>query len=89
MSEALAGVLVVDMSGSVATTYCAKLFADYGATVINLETAQGFPTRQLRPFTKGPSCDSAMHGYLNADKKSVRLDFLSDSAVAKILSCAD
>ncbi len=89
MLEALAGALVVDMGGSVSTTYCAKLFADYGATVINLETEQGFATRQLPPFTLGASRDSAMHGYLNADKKSVRLDCLSDSALAKILSHAD
>ena len=73
MLEALAGALVVDMGGSVSTTYCAKLFADYGATVINLETEQGFATRHLPPFTLGASRDSAMHGYLNADKKSAKL----------------
>jgi crotonobetainyl-CoA:carnitine CoA-transferase CaiB-like acyl-CoA transferase len=60
---------VVDVSGSVATCYAAKLFADYGAQVINLEPAQGFATRRLAPLL--PSGASAMHGYLNTNKQSV------------------
>ena len=49
MPQALTDILIVDVSGTVSTTYCAKLFADYGATVVNLEPAQGFPTRALPP----------------------------------------
>jgi crotonobetainyl-CoA:carnitine CoA-transferase CaiB-like acyl-CoA transferase len=60
---------IVDVSGSVATSYAAKLFADYGALVINMESAEGFPTRGLKPLL--PSGESAMHGYLHTNKKSV------------------
>ncbi|MGK0224467.1 MAG: crotonobetainyl-CoA:carnitine CoA-transferase CaiB-like acyl-CoA transferase, partial [Limisphaerales bacterium] len=40
--QALAELTIVDVSGSIATAYCAKNFADYGATVINLEPDAGF-----------------------------------------------
>lgn len=60
---------IVDVSGSVATSYAAKLFADYGALVINMEPSAGFPTRGLKPLL--PSGESAMHGYLHTNKKSV------------------
>ena len=60
---------IVDVSGSVATSYAAKLFADYGAAVVNLEPANGFATRTLAPLmTNGAS---AMHAYLHTNKQSV------------------
>ena len=68
------GLNIVDVSGTVATSYACKLFADYGATVTNVEPAQGFPTRQLKPFipsTPGEEPVSAMHGYLHCNKASV------------------
>ena len=37
MVKALEGLSVVDISGSVSTEYCSKIFSDYGAEVINLE----------------------------------------------------
>ena len=60
---------VVDVSGSVATSYAAKLFADYGAVVVNLEPAKGFATRTLPPLLANG--DSAMHAYLHTNKQSV------------------
>ena len=57
---------VVDVSGSVATSYAAKLFADYGAVVVNLEPANGFATRTLSPLLANG--DSAMHAYLHTNK---------------------
>jgi crotonobetainyl-CoA:carnitine CoA-transferase CaiB-like acyl-CoA transferase len=60
---------IVDISGSVATSYAAKLFADYGAVVVNVEPAKGFPTRELQPLLSNG--DSAMHGYLHTNKQSV------------------
>ena len=60
---------IVDVSGSVATSYAAKLFADYGAAAINLEPADGFNTRMLSPLLA--TGDSAMHAYLNTNKHSV------------------
>jgi len=66
---ALEGIRVVDIGGTIATGYCGKLFADYGAEVINLEPADGFATRHLGPFLADSS--SALHAYLNTGKKSV------------------
>ena len=60
---------IVDVSGSVATSYAAKLFADYGALAVNLEPPGGFPTRRLKPLLSGG--ESAMHGYLHTNKQSV------------------
>ena len=68
--SALESVRVIDVSGTVATEYAAKLFCDYGADVVNLEPEKGFQTRLLPPFIQGTSI-SALHAYLNANKKSV------------------
>ena len=68
------GLKVVDISGTVATSYACKLFADYGARVTNVEPPQGFPTRQLKPFlpkAQGEEPVSAMHGYLHCNKASM------------------
>lgn len=89
MTSALADILVVDIGGSVSTTYCAKLFADYGATVVNLEPNDGFVTRQLAPFVGDASNNSAMHAYLNANKHSVRRENLSASEFATLIDSAD
>lgn len=78
--SALGGLRVVDLAGSVATTYAGKLFRDYGAEVINVEPPQGFPTRHLGPFVPGTG-RSALHGYLNAGKLSVS-DAHRDAALA-------
>ena len=62
-------LLITDISGTVATAYAGKLFTEYGARVVNVEPADGFPTRHLKPMLKN-GC-SAMHGYLHANKESV------------------
>jgi crotonobetainyl-CoA:carnitine CoA-transferase CaiB-like acyl-CoA transferase len=89
MSQALADILVLDLSGTVSTTYCAKLFADYGATVVNLEPEDGFPTRKLPPHIAGAASSSAMHAYLNANKQSVQRDQLSKEELSRLISQAD
>lgn len=88
---ALTGISVVDISGTISTTYCAKLFVDYGAHVTNLEPADGFRTRREAPFIPGmrqPEA-SATHGYLNARKHSVVRDQLSEAAIVKLIENAD
>ncbi|MFU8814841.1 MAG: CoA transferase [Pseudomonadales bacterium] len=91
MGKALEGLTVVDLSGTVATGYCAKLFADYGADVVNVESGDGFPTRLLPPFVPDVPLPqaSAMHAYLSARKRSVRADALSPAALAGLLASAD
>jgi len=73
---ALEGITVVDTSGTVATGYCGKLFADHGARVVNLEPREGFGTRALPPFMPAlsPPENSALHAYLSTNKASVVRD---------------
>ncbi|NKB98679.1 MAG: hypothetical protein GKR90_09345 [Pseudomonadales bacterium] len=88
---ALSGITVVDVSGSIGTSYCAKLFADYGATVINLEPGTGFKTRTEPPFTPdGPDGEtSALHAYLNTNKHSVVIDKLTHTQLGTLFDQAD
>jgi crotonobetainyl-CoA:carnitine CoA-transferase CaiB-like acyl-CoA transferase len=74
--SALAGIRVLDIGGSVATGYCGKLFADHGATVIDVEPPGGFATRRLPPHLPGaaPAEASALHRWLSAGKRSVQAD---------------
>jgi crotonobetainyl-CoA:carnitine CoA-transferase CaiB-like acyl-CoA transferase len=89
MPHALADLIVLDVSGTVSTTYCSKLFADYGATVVNLEPKCGFPTRKLAPIVDNAACTSAMHAYLNANKQSVRRDQLTNAEISRLACQAD
>ena len=71
------GLLIVDIGGTVATGYAAKLFADYGARVVNIEPQQGFFTRRVKPLLNNGN--SAIHAYLHANKESVCCDDLLTS----------
>ena len=88
MTKALEGLRVVDIGGSISTEYCSKIFADYGAEVINLEPDSGFETRKCPPFIDGRD-DSAMHAYLNTNKLSVRKDKLRREILEELISSAD
>ena len=88
MAKALEGLSVVDISGSVSTEYCSKIFADYGAEVINLEPESGFETRKIPPFISGKN-DSAMHAYLNTNKLSIIKDKLEEESIKELVSNAD
>ena len=62
-------LLIVDIGGTVASGYAGKLYADYGARVVNLEPPEGFSTRHIAPLLDNGS--SAIHAYLHANKQSV------------------
>jgi crotonobetainyl-CoA:carnitine CoA-transferase CaiB-like acyl-CoA transferase len=67
----LEGITLVDLAGTVATATCGRLFADFGARVIDLEPPGGFPTRRLPPF--GPESEggaSGLHALLSPNKES-------------------
>lgn len=87
MGGALQDITVVDLTGSVSTSYCAKMFADYGAKVINLEPDDGFPTRGLEPKT--PTGHSAMHAFLHTNKSSVLCSALNDEQHTALVAGAD
>ncbi len=72
-AEALSGLRVLDLAGTIAAGYCGKLFADHGADVVLVEPPDGFPTRRLPPLAKGVPLPEAsgMHAYLSTNKRSV------------------
>ena len=90
-TQALAGISVFDVAGSVAAAYCGKLFADHGAEVVLVEPPDsGFATRGLTPFVPGaaPPESSAMHSYLSTNKRSIVLDMDSPEDAAQFFELA-
>ena len=65
---ALSHLRIVEIGSSAATSYCARLFADFGATVRKVEPPQGDPLRRAAPLT--PGGNSAWFAFLNFNKSS-------------------
>ncbi|MDE2988401.1 MAG: CoA transferase [Chloroflexota bacterium] len=89
------GLVVVDLSRRMSGAFAARLFADHGADVIMLEPPEGHPLRHEAPFLNdvpGPE-RSALHAYVNWNKRSVVIDEPSDAqawiAVADVLITTD
>jgi crotonobetainyl-CoA:carnitine CoA-transferase CaiB-like acyl-CoA transferase len=80
---ALSHLRIVEIGSAAATSYCARLFADFGATVQKIEPPQGDPLRRAAPLT--PKGQSAWFAFLNFNKSSVLLD-CSDASAASLLS---
>lgn len=74
--DASTGVLshlrVVEIGSSAATSYCARLFADFGADVKKVEPPKGDPLRCSLPLT--PAGQSAWFAFLNFNKSSIIID---------------
>jgi crotonobetainyl-CoA:carnitine CoA-transferase CaiB-like acyl-CoA transferase len=64
----LGGVLVVDLSTSVAGQYAGRMLAMYGAAVVLVEPPAGSPTRRLSPMDGDTSF---LFRHLNQGKRSV------------------
>jgi crotonobetainyl-CoA:carnitine CoA-transferase CaiB-like acyl-CoA transferase len=69
---ALSHLRIVEIGSAAATSYCARLFADFGAIVQKVEPPQGDPLRRTAPLT--PKGQSAWFGFLNFNKSSIALD---------------
>jgi crotonobetainyl-CoA:carnitine CoA-transferase CaiB-like acyl-CoA transferase len=69
---ALSHLRIVEIGSSAATSYCARLFADFGAIVQKVEPPEGDPLRRAAPLT--PKGRSAWFAFLNFNKSSVALD---------------
>ncbi len=68
----LDGYTVIDLGGSVATATCGRLFADFGARVINVEPPGGHATRRLPPLAAGEEgSGSGLYALLSPNKESV------------------
>lgn len=80
----LAGVVVADLSSTVAGQYAGRLLAMYGADVVLVEPAGGTPTRGLPPLS--PSGESFLFRHLNQGKHSVAV---TGDVLADLLARAD
>ena len=86
----LAGIRVVDVGDRLATAWCSRLLADYGADVVLVESHRGHLARRLPPFDG--SGQSLMARYVLANKKSVgreAVDQLIDGADVIVTSLGD
>jgi crotonobetainyl-CoA:carnitine CoA-transferase CaiB-like acyl-CoA transferase len=72
MTQALAGIRVLDFGRYIAGPYCATLLADLGAEVIRIERREGGEDRALIPLAE--TGDGALFIGLNRNKKGLTLD---------------
>lgn len=68
--------------GSSATSYCARLFADFGADVQKVEPPTGDPLGLGAPLT--PSGLSAWFAFLNFNKSSIIVDASELDAITRL-----
>ena len=90
MGTALAGIRVLDLSGSIAGQFCARMLADHGAETLLVEPPTGSPLRQAAPL--GADGASLLFFHLNIGKGSVALDRASakgQKSLAKLAQSAD
>jgi crotonobetainyl-CoA:carnitine CoA-transferase CaiB-like acyl-CoA transferase len=84
-----AELTIVEVSGSVAGAYAAKLFSDFGARVVKVEPPEGDVSRRTGPeFGRS----SALFEYLNTGKSSLALDTETASGrevLARVCAAAD
>ena len=72
---ALKGIRVLELSYGIAASYCAKMFSDYGADVVRVDSPDHPPT----PTVNADNAEQvALYLHLNANKRSVALDLESE-----------
>lgn len=72
---ALDGYLVLDLSGRLAGSFCAKMLGSYGCEIIKIEPLQGDPMRLWDHLEdQKRTDDSPLFLHLNSGKKSITLD---------------
>ncbi len=79
MARALAGIVALDFSTTIAGPHCARLLADLGAEIIKIEPPEGDIMRARLPTRNGAS---VVFGELNAGKKSIVLDLKTAAGAA-------
>ena len=78
----LDGLRVLDLGPGIAPSFCAKLLADYGASVVKVEPpAEGDPARRLGPFVgDDPNPEKSIPFlYANTGKRGITLDWSTAS----------
>ena len=95
MSGPLDHVKVLDLGHYVSAPFCAKLLADMGADVVKVEPPQvGDDSRRVGPSLApaGDVATSALHLFLNTNKRGVTLDLSTEEgreAAKKLAAWAD
>lgn len=84
----LQGVVVVDLSTNLSGAYCAKLFADSGATVTRVESPEGDPQRHAQWSGVPTEVDAPLFRYLRHGQRSVTAQS-DDPLVDELCSVAD
>src|ERR1700675_4353794 len=80
---ALSHLRIVEIGSAAATSYCARLFADFGASVQKVEPPAGDPLRHAAPLT--PKGNSAWFAFLNFNKSSIALDPNNPKAASRLI----
>ena len=70
---ALSHLRIVEIGSAAATSNGARLFADFGATVLKVEPLDVDPLRRAAPLT--PKGQSAWFAFLNFNRSSIALDW--------------
>ncbi|MDF0498973.1 CaiB/BaiF CoA-transferase family protein [Bradyrhizobium yuanmingense] len=78
----LSHLRVVEVGSSAAMSYCARLFADFGADVQKIEPLAGDPLRCSAPLT--PKGQSAWFAFLNFNKSSTTIDATLPDAITRL-----
>ncbi len=74
---ALKGVRVLEVGEGPAVAYAGKIFADFGAEVLKVESLQGDPWRNMPPLvqpSEGAKPESALFAWMNTNKRSITAD---------------
>ncbi len=90
MARPLEGLSVVDLTTTLAGSYCTKLFVDAGADVVKAEPPGGDPLRRRRVVgSTAPTGDhSPLSSFLHAGKGSVVADLTTAAGRAEVLDLA-
>ncbi|OCK58296.1 hypothetical protein LMTR3_21195 [Bradyrhizobium sp. LMTR 3] len=78
----LSHLRVIEIGSSAGTSYCARLFADFGADVQKIEPPAGDPLRRSAPLT--PGGQSAWFAFLNFNKSSITIDPTDPNAITRL-----
>ncbi|MDH2348157.1 CoA transferase [Bradyrhizobium sp. SSUT77] len=81
-TKVFAHLRVVEIGSSVATSYCARLFSDFGADVQKVEPPSGDPLRRSAPFT--PRGQSAWFAFLSFNKSSIIVEPTEPDATTRL-----
>jgi crotonobetainyl-CoA:carnitine CoA-transferase CaiB-like acyl-CoA transferase len=90
-AQPLAGFRVLELGDDLASAYCGRQFALWGADVIVLEREGGSPVRSMAPFARAGSGEqhSLVWEYVAAGKRAVDGAAATRGVVARLAAAAD